>query len=255
MKPLISPLYQIRLAHTVKERLFAEFTSYDNVRTYIEKWHERYDWDNENFSIYNRDNGQIDALKTLHHMDGELLLKIAVDVGVETPDYIPTVATFKNELKSSYKTAYQTFEKAMAEINEHPDIAVGLVNSALESILKEICKDPRLKMPVADSATLYDLSQCVLKAFSLFPTGSIPTEIRGIGSGLLKVAQQIEALRSTKTKFHGRADGDYRIDEPLLAQFVVNTATTVGLFLINYYKAKFPEQKPPVALADDDLPF
>ncbi len=69
-------------------------------------------------------------------MDGETLIKIAIDLGVDTPDLIPSIPFFRNEIKAEYPTASQAFEKAYKEIEENPDIAIGLVNSALESIIK-----------------------------------------------------------------------------------------------------------------------
>lgn len=256
MKPLLSPLYQYRLIQEVKEKLFETFVSYDNVRTYLEKWHESDDYYWQNFPFMNRDDGKIDVLKTLNGMESELVLKIAVDLGIATPDYIPTVATFKNEIKSSYKTAYQAFEKAMRDVEEHPDIAVGLVNSALESIIKEICKDERLKVEVNERSTLYDLTKRLLKALRIYPDSSLPEEVRNIGSGLLNIASNIEILRSSKTFFHGKAESDKIVTDPLLAYFTVNAVTTVGVFLINFYKASFPPPtKTPNSTNSDDLPF
>jgi hypothetical protein len=257
MKPLVSPSYQMKLVQEVKEALFGQFQSYDNVRFYIEKWYEGDGYDSGNFNILYKGVGQIDVLRTLHTMDGSLLLKIAVDLGVATPDFIPTVATFKNELKSSYKTAYQTFEKALLEVEEHPDIAVGLVNSALESIIKEICKDELLAVHVNERDTLYTLCQHVLKALGIYPSTEIPTEIRNIGSGLLKVAQEIEKVRSSKTKVHAKVDGEYIVDDPLLAQFIVNSVATIGVFLINFYKTKFPPEASSGTVYEvvDELPF
>jgi hypothetical protein len=257
MKPLVSPTYQMKLVQEVKETLFGQFKSYENVRFYLEKWYESDDYNWQNFRFHYKDGDQIDALQTLHLMDSDLLLKIAVDLGIATPDYIPTVATFKNEIKSSYKTAYRTFEKALTEVEKHPDIAVGLVNSALESIIKEICKDDRLVIQVKEGDTLYTLCQHLLKALGIFPSNDIPSEIRNIGSGLLKVAHEVEKVRSSKTNVHGKVDGDYILDDPLLAQFVVNTVTTVGVFLVNFYKTKFPPA-PNLGTApdvEDDLPF
>lgn len=56
--------------------------------------------------------------KTLHQIDGETLLKIAIDLGLDTPDFIPSIPMFKNELKSSFETAAQTFEKAYCNVEK-----------------------------------------------------------------------------------------------------------------------------------------
>lgn len=255
MVPKISPLYQINLQKTLKEVLFQELGGYKDVERYLRKWHESDDYNYRNFSFfYNGVN--IDVLETLNSMEGELLLQIAVDLGVDTPDFIPSVATFKNEIKSSSPTAYQTFEKALKEIYEHPDISIGLVNSALESILKELSKDERLKeLRSMTKATLYDLAQNLLKSFELFPSKDIPAEIRNIGSGLLTILKSIEDLRSTKTKLHGLGAEDYVVTDTILAQFVVNASTTLGMFILTYYKNRFPPAHKITDTSFDDLPF
>lgn len=253
MLPKISPLYLINLQKSLKEALFLEFKSYKEVERYLRKWHESDDFNYSNFG-FSYDGTNIDVLCTLNSMDGELLLQIAVDLGVDTPDFIPSVATFKNELKSSYTTSYQTFEKALKEIYDHPDIAVGLINSALESIVKELGKDTRLREHFESKGTLYDLIQSLLKSLELFPYSDVPLEIKNIGSGLLKIMKSIEDLRSTKTKMHGLSSEDYMVTDTLLAQFVVNASSTIGLFLINYYKFRYPPAGNDTLLTDD-LPF
>ena len=136
------------IVQNINDRLFEFYKSYEDVANYLDKWHIVYDCygDNENFYFFYKDEERkkLDVKKTLHHIDGETLLKIAIDLGVETPDYIPSIPVFKNELKSSYETASQTFEKAFKNVEEDPSLAVGLANSALESIIKEILKDDRI---------------------------------------------------------------------------------------------------------------
>lgn len=191
----------------------------------------------------------------MHKIDGETLLKIAVDLGVETPDFIPSIPVFRNEIKSNYPTASRIFEDAFKQIEEHPDIAIGLVNSALESIIKEILKDERVKIPLKGSETLYSLVGEVIKFFKLYPNSDIPKEIKTIGSSLLSISKGVEDLRSSKTKFHGKTDGDYIINDSIYAYLVINTVTTVGLFLKNYFEKKFPPQMVIIDDGIDDLPF
>ena len=108
-------------------------------------------------------------------MDGELLLKIAIDLGIDTPDFIPMIPTFKNEIKGSYDTANSTFDKAFKLIYEDPSTAIGLANSALESIFKHILSDTRISINWNKNDTL---------------------------------CQSIEKLRSDKTLFHGKQNED-----------------------------------------------
>lgn len=80
-----------------------------------------------------------------------------------------------------------------------------------------------------------------------------PKEIKTIASSLLAINQSIEKLRSEKTNFHGKTNDDYLITDSIYTYFIVNAVTTVGLFLISYYKTKYPKTK--IEIEDDELPF
>lgn len=231
MNNKISPKYHMELVKKVAEAIWAEYSSYKNVMFYIQKWHFYDEWD-QNFTIYEKkDNNDIDLEKTLHNMNVDILLKIAIDMGVETPDFIPLISTFRNVIKEEYSNAAATFDKAFKQIESDPDIAIGLANSALESIIKEILKDERIQTKFNNGDTLYRLTQNILKEFKLFPNSEIPEEINQIGSGLLNVCQGIEKIRSQKTKLHGKMDEDYVVDDSLYAYFIINSVATIGLFL------------------------
>lgn len=164
MDDLVSPKYQMQLVDSVEKAIRQEYKSYKQVRLYVNKWHmNNFDpngfnnnpW--ENFTIVEKANKDIDLTSTLHNMSGTDLLRIAIDLGVDTPDFIPSIPTFKNELKSDYKTAYDIFTKAYKQIDTDPSTAVGLANSALESIIKEILKDERISSKISGGETLYNL--------------------------------------------------------------------------------------------------
>lgn len=251
MDNLISPRYQMELTENVVKTIWKEFKSYKQVRNYIRKWHKRdYNW--ENFEIVVNGNGNIDLEETLHSMEGVLILKIAIDLGIDTPDFIPSIPTFKNELKTNYTTANGTFDRAINEVENDPSLAIGLANSALESIIKEILKDERINSKVPNNKTLYKLSSAIIKEFNLIDS-QYPTEIKTIGSSLLAITQAIENLRSTKTNFHGKLAEDLIIEDSVYAYFVINSVTSVGMFLISFYKTKFPSL--PDDSEIDDLPF
>lgn len=255
MDDLISPKYQMKLVNSVHDAIWEEYKSYKEVNLYIDKWYESDEWNNnwENFHIFQKDKGEIDLSRTLHSMSGSDLLKVAIDLGVDTPDFIPSIPTFKNELKSDFKTAYDTFTKAYKQIESDPSLAVGLANSALESIIKEILKDDRINSKIKGTETLYKLTTIILKEFNIVDSNH-PVEVKTIGSSLLAISQSIEKLRSEKTDFHGKTADDYLINDTVFTYFVVNSVSTVGLFLNSYYKTKFPK---PTKLAEehDDLPF
>lgn len=217
MDELISPKYQMQLINSIEKAIWDEYKSYKLVRLYINKWYKNnYDpngfnndfW--ENFTIIEKPNKEIDLTSTLHNFSGTDLLKMAIDLGVDTPDFIPAIPTFKNEIKSNYKTAYETFTKAFKQIENDPSVAIGLANSALESIIKEILKDDRISNKINGGETLYKLTSIILKEFNI-SNDEHPIEIKTIGSSLLAINQSIEKLRSEKTDFHGKTNDDYLI--------------------------------------------
>lgn len=248
----------MKLVKSVEVAMWAEYSSYKEVELYVRKWYQS-EWDIngdwENFEVVYKDSEKksIDLLATLHNMTGEILLKVAIDLGVDTPDFIPSIPTFKNELKSEYKAAYDTFTNAYKQIDTDPSTAVGLANSALESIVKEILKDDRFSSKVTAGETLYKLTSIILKEFNL-TNDEHPKEVKTIGSSLLAINQAIEKLRSEKTNFHGKTNEDYLINDTIYTFFIINSVATVGLFLNSYYKTKFP--KPTIVIEDDDdIPF
>ncbi len=237
----ISPKYLMTLIKKVKAELIKEYSSTD-IRAYLERWIEYYNAFNQNFGICVKDNGELDLDATLNNIDDETLLKIAIDLEIETPDFLPSIPIFKNEVKSSYKTAGKTFEFACKRVNDEPDTAVSLANSALESIIKEILKDKRLfDESYNDKDTLYKLAEKCLIKLKAHPSQNIPNEFRQIVRGILSSCQAIEDIRSDKTKVaHGKTDADFVISEPILAFFIVNAVTTIGLFLLKLYQKEYP---------------
>ncbi len=237
----ISPKYIISLINKIKSELTRQYTSSD-IRAYLTRWIEFYDAFNQNFGISLYDNGELDLDTTLNNIDDETLLKIAIDLEIDTPDFLPSIPVFKNEVKSSYKTAGKTFELACKKVNDEPGIAVCLANSALESIIKEILKDKRLYDNLYnDNDTLYELTEKCLKKLNAHPSQHIPNEIKRIGSGLLKSCQAIEGIRSDETLVtHGKTDADTVIEDPMLAYFIINAVTTIGLYLLKLYQKEYP---------------
>ena len=194
MTDSISPKYQMKLIKEIESAIWAQYGSYKDVRFYIDKWHVvESDWNNhwENFIITTKENGDINLSPTLHNIDGDTLIKMAIDLGVDTPDFIPSIPKFRNEIKSDYKTASSTFEKAFKQIETHPDTAIGLANSALESIIKEILKDERIKNKIKGTETLYALTTIILKEFRILSDSDLPKEIKTIANSLLAINQSI----------------------------------------------------------------
>ena len=65
----------------------------------------------------------------------------------------------------------------------------------------------------------------------------------------------IEKIRSEKTNMHGKMSDDYLINDSVYTYFIVNSVTTIGLFLNSFYNNKFPEEIIEKQIEIDDLPF
>lgn len=260
----ISPVYRMELLKKVEKEIRNRYKNYKDVEQYMELNQMVYDgFGHVDFDISYFSEGKnkekINLVETLRVIAKDIpdkLLKMAIDLGIETPDFIPSIPTFRNELKADYKNASTSFEKAFQNIEEDPAESVGYANSVLESIIKEILKDQRFDID-ATKLTNGKLVKAILKEFGLSPNSpQMPDEIKSIGSSLTTVSKAIEDLRSDKTSFHGHDSDKYLIDEPLYAYFIVNACATVGLFLINFYEKKFPKE---VELVNNDecndLPF
>lgn len=244
---------------------------YQNVRRYIEKFHEEWnDWNNsdENFHIYySTDNKNIDLTETLHKMPSDLLIKIAIDLGIDTPGFLPVVPQFKNVLKDQNQSAYQNFERATKNVYENPDQAVSLASSTLEGIIKTILSNETFKnrTTTIKNKSLSKLVSEIVKEFGFDDKSKCPPELITIASQLRSIGTTIDDLRSDKSTAHGKAHNEYVIDDPLWAAFIVNTSASLGLFLWEYFEKKYqPNTKSkeikiedvgdkPINL--DDIPF
>ena len=243
----ISPKYRVSLIENIEKAIWETYKSYTQVYMYMSGWQQY-----KNFDIITSLSNKIALFSTLNNIDSETLLKIAIDLGVDTPDFIPSIPTFRNEIKAEYSTASTTFEKAYKFIESDPETAIGLANSALESIIKEILKDSRITTQWKESDTLYSLTKSLLKEFKILPTSDMPEEIKTIGSSLIAIAQHTEKLRSDKSYFHGKTDGDYVISDSMYVYFIINSICTVGMFLRSFYKQNYPKQE---YISINDLPF
>ena len=249
----------MNLVDQIDKSIWQEFSSYEKVSMYIRQWQHWYSEYEVNFTIVYKDknSNQINLFSTLHNIDDETLIKIAIDLGIDTPDFIPSVPYFRNKIKAEYPTASATFEKAVKAIETDPDTAIGLANSALESIVKEILRHPYIQLKKdVNKETLYSLVCSFLKEFKLSPSANMPPEFKTIGSSLISIAQSIEGVRSERTNFHGKCNDDEVISDSMYAYMVVNSVTTVGLFLDSFFKKYIKETSNETdEQIVDDLPF
>ncbi len=246
----ISPKYIMLLIDKINYTLYDMYTypKYEKVEWYMQKRKQMW----YNFWILKDKEEHIKLIETLTNIsDNELIIKIAMDLWIETPWFIPAVSKIKNELKEENENIHDTFMKAFKEVEENPSLAIWMANSTLESIIKTILQDDRIVVDKKDGDTLYKLSIKIIKVIWLEPK-DLPEEIKQIWSWLLSSCQWIENLRSTKTDFHWKTKNDIVIKNSTYAYFVVNAVSTIGLFLLEIYKENYPEQK---TFNPEDLPF
>lgn len=242
----------------IEKKLWLKFddNKYRKVKRYINRWHEEYgDFPgSENFHIFFKDEGEnIDLGDTLADMSDELLFKIAVDLGVEVPGLIYSVAEIKGVLATKYEDVAKTFEKACTKVIDDPATSISMAYSALELLIKRICEHPELN-GCNNGDSLYKLATHILKEFGYFPDKKLNQQIRAVGSGLLKVSQALENIRSNNTEAHGTVD--LTIDEPIYAMFIVNSVSTIGLFLLNYFEKHYDNELNSSDIQDfNDIPF
>ncbi|MCX7997897.1 MAG: abortive infection family protein [Leptospiraceae bacterium] len=236
MENSISPKYKLDLIKKIDVKLQEMYSNIEEIQAYFELWQKEAEKLGKKFEIaYGLKH--LDTFETLKQLDNEILIRIGIELGVEIPMFIPAIPIFRINFEHRYPSTYETFEKALKQVQDHPDMAIGLANSTLESLIKEILT--RLQVQDIEKETLYSLAQKLLKEYSLYPEKEAPEEIRNIGSALLNVLKNIEKLRSSKTDFHGKSSSEPKIESPLYAYFIINTVSAIGLFLDGLYQEKF----------------
>ena len=153
----ISPKYILLLIEKIYNEMYNIFSipKREKFAWYMMKWQKLW----YKFWIKWDENGEIDLLSTLTNInDNELIIKIAMDLWIETPWFIPAVSEIKNELKEENENIHDTFMKAFKEVEENPSLAIWMANSTLESIIKTILQDDRIVVDKKDGDTLYKLS-------------------------------------------------------------------------------------------------
>ena len=260
----ISPRYKMSLIQQTASAIWKQYSSYVNVLLFIEEFQEEIIDPSDgmsygpNFQIFKQKSGAIDLITTLARMPEDVLFSIAIECGISIPMIIPAFPTFKRDLtrwEHGTHVLIENFNKAYRLAYEDPSQSIALANSTLESIIKHILESgklPNIKYNKRD--TLYELTNSILKEFKFVSPTGLQTNIRNIGSSLLKVAKNIEELRSDKTFAHGKGQEDYIIDNKLYSVFVVNCVITVGMFLISFFEEKYVTVNQN-QLDEEDVPF
>ena len=136
----ISPKYIVQLLEEIETTIMKDEwigNSLKNIEIYMDKWASKY-----YFELKYRNYGinEVDIKETLERVDTEILIKIAIDLGIEVPGIICCIPEIKTVLSADYTNAFSTFEKAYKNLNEDPATSILHANSSLESIIKHILK-------------------------------------------------------------------------------------------------------------------
>lgn len=236
----------LTLIGKVESALFETFprSKYKNVENYLHRW-AKDEYDNfgnlvsGNFELCYADN-HIDANRTLNEMPEEFVLRIAADLGVETPSILPGVVTeFKNILPPINRPASQAFQEAIKEIYESPHDAVLHATSALDGIVKSIMAHPDFEdVRPKNGEGLSKQVGSIVKKIKQSYSEECPKEVTALVSGLNSVGGCMDNLRSRKTLAHCSAKEDFLLDDPIYASLVINAVATIGTFLYDFFNKR-----------------
>lgn len=169
---------------------------------------------------------------------------LIIEIGKELDIEVPSSSIESNrELKSylnqgGYQAAVHDFERALEYVSSDPEQALGSASSTLESICKAILD--RLNTPHPKDESLQPLLKVVFEKMNLSPEGHADPDIKRVLGGLLNTAVGIGILRTKYSGFHGKSVEQKRkrlTDRH--ARLSVNSASTVGLFLIETYNEMY----------------
>lgn len=256
----ISPSFVTDLKMKLGQKIWEKYQSYKNVRLFLVSSVVEGGWNEpDSFQVIYQDEkeNQVDVEKTVLFMSPYETVKMAIDLGIDTPGFLPAIPKFKNILKDENQSAYQNFDRAIKNVYENPDQAVSLASSTLEGIIKTILADDHFTEIKPKNPPLTKLVATIVKELGLNKTENCPLEIATIASQLRGLGQAIDDLRSDKSSSHGKRHDEYIIDDPLWASFIVNASATLGLFLWEFYEKKYKpvRNKEENVMAYDDSPI
>lgn len=146
---------------------------------------------------------------------------MAADIGIETPGLLPCIPVMKNILGKANASAYANFERAVRDVYDFPDQSVALAASTLEGVFKAIIQDMDPNASVGN-LSLSKLTSKVVKELVDACDPSTPQEVKTLAAQLRSLGSSIDNLRSDKSTAHGKAPGEYVVDDSLWAETVVN---------------------------------
>lgn len=240
----ISPAYITELKIKLGQKIWEKYKSYKNVKLFLVSSVKEGDWNEpDSFRVFYQGENEsaVDVEKTVLYMSPYETVKMAIDLGIDTPGFLPAIPKFKNILRDENQTAYENFERAIKNVYDNPDQAVLLASSTLEGIIKTILADDSFKTKASAirNKPLTKLVSALIKEFGFDDKTKCPAELITIASQLRGLGKSIDDLRSDKSTAHGKAHDEYVIDDPLWAELIINSSASLGLFLWEYFEKKY----------------
>ena len=255
----VSPAFVTDIKMKLGQRIWEKYQSYRNVKLFLVSSVVEGGWNEpDSFQVFYQDEEQnrVDVEKTVLYMSPYETIKIAIDLGIETPGFLPSISKFKNVLKDENQSAFQNFDRATKNVYENPDQAVSLAASTLEGIIKTILADESFAEIKTKNPSLTKLVNQLVKEFGFNDSTKCPPELITIATQLRGLGGSIDDMRSDKSTAHGKSHTEYVVDDPLWAALIVNSSASLGLFLWEYYEKKYrPARSKEDAEVDNDEPI
>jgi hypothetical protein len=173
----------------------------------------------------------------LANAKNQIVLEVAKDLGlINSNDVIDSTYVLENYFSDhGLEQCMRDFNRCLENISNDYDSAIGNASSTLESIFKAILDDMGEKYPKDES--LSPLATDVFNKLNLSPSEHTNPEIKRILGGLLNAGLGIGTLRTKFSSFHGKGSNQKRL-ETRHARLVINSLTTIGLFVLETYLQK-----------------
>jgi hypothetical protein len=160
----ISPRFMVNLKRKVINKIKEEFYCDEDYQAeLLTRFGIKSIWDKG----YNKK--KLNLFNSLSKAEDNILFQMAVDLGLEVPGLIYSVAEIRDILGTGYTKAHSMFENAYKKVMDEPSQSVSLAYSALESILKELSHEGLIQ-PCEDKETLPKLIKHVMRELELSPS-------------------------------------------------------------------------------------
>ena len=169
-----------------------------------------------------------------------VVLRIARELDLDLPNSSSTASVELHDYlhRDGYEAANHDFERALEYVETDAEQALGSASSTLESICKAILEKFGEQCPKDES--LATLVKAVFKKMDLSPERHADPDIKRVLGGLVNSAVGLGVLRTKYSGFHGKSGEQKRKRlSARHARLAVNSASTVGLFLVETYVERF----------------